>query len=42
MGWNLSMMKISYKLVKRTTRTEKIEKSLKMYIINFKTALAIK
>ena len=31
----LSLMKIS--LTKRTTRTEKFEKCLKMYIINFKT-----
>ena len=30
-------MKISYKLTKRTTKTEKFEKKLKMYIINFKT-----
>ena len=31
------MMKISYKLTKRTTKTEKFEKKLKKYIIKFKT-----
>ena len=37
-GWNFSMMKISYKLTKRTTKTEKFGNSLKMYnIVNFKT-----
>ena len=36
-GWYLSMMRINYKLTKRT-KTEEIEKSLKMYnIIHFKT-----
>ena len=36
-GRDLLMMKISYKLTKRTTKTEKFEKNGKMYIINFKT-----
>ena len=37
-GWDLSMTRISYKLMKRTTKSEKFEKSLKMYdIINFQT-----
>ena len=37
-GRDHSMMKISYKLTKRTTKTEKFEiKELKMFIINFKT-----
>ena len=31
------MMKISYNLTKRTTKTEKFEKYLKIYVINFKT-----
>ena len=35
-GCDLSLMKISYKLTKKTT-TEKFEKYLKVYIINFKT-----
>ena len=38
-AWDLSMMKISCKLTKRITKTEKIEKCLKifkMYIINVK------
>ena len=30
-------MKINYNLKKRTTKIEKFEKYLKMYIINFKT-----
>ena len=35
---DLSTMRISYKLMKRTTKTEKFEKFLKKYnIINFKT-----
>ena len=34
----LSMMRISYELTKRTTKNEKIEKSLKIYkIIKFTT-----
>ena len=36
-GCDLSLMKISYNLTKRTTKTEKFEKCLKNYIINFKT-----
>ena len=36
-GCALSLMKISYNLTKRTTKTEKLEKCLKMYIIDFKT-----
>ena len=36
--WDLSMMKISYKLTKRASKTEKFEKYLKMYdIIDFQT-----
>ena len=35
--WDLSLMKISYNLTKRTTKTEKLEKFFKMFIINFKT-----
>ena len=31
------MMKKSYKLTKRTTKTEKFEKKFKIQIINFKT-----
>ena len=31
------MMKISYKLVRRTRKTEKFEKSSEIYIINLKT-----
>ena len=27
-GWDLSMMRTSYKLKKRTTKTEKIEKNV--------------
>ena len=34
-GRDPSMMKIGYKLTKRTTKTEKFEKKLKMYIVNF-------
>ena len=36
-GWDLSLMKISYNLTKRTTKTEKLEKYFKMFIINFIT-----
>ena len=36
-GSNLSLMKISYNLTKRTTKPEKFAKRLKMYIMNFKT-----
>ena len=36
-GCDLTVMIASYKLTKRTTKTEKIEKSVKMWIINFKT-----
>ena len=36
-GCELSLMKINYNLTKRTTKTEKFEKCLKMCIINFKT-----
>ena len=37
-GWDLSMTRISYKLTKRTTKTEKFEKILEMYnIIIYKT-----
>ena len=36
-GWDLSLMKVSYNLTKRTTKTEKVEKYFKMFIINFKT-----
>ena len=36
-GCDLSLMKISYNLTKRTTKTEKFEKCLKKYIINLKT-----
>ena len=36
-GCDFSLMKISYKLRKKTTKTEKFEKHLKVYIINFKT-----
>ena len=36
-GCDLSMSRIDYKLMKTTTKTEKYEKSLKIYnIINFK------
>ena len=42
-GWDLSMTINSYKLTERTTKTEKFEKSLKMYnIINFKTSCSSK
>ena len=36
-GRDLSKKKISSKLTKRTTKTEKFEKKMKMYITNFKT-----
>ena len=36
-GCDLSLMKISYNLTKKTTKTEKFEKDLKMYITNFMT-----
>ena len=36
-GCDPSLMKISYNLTKRITKTEKFEKCLKKYIINFKT-----
>ena len=36
-GWNFSFMKVGYSLTKRTTKTEKFERYLKMYIINFIT-----
>ena len=36
-GWDLSLMKISYNLTKRTTKNEKFEKNFNMFIINFKT-----
>ena len=37
-GWDLSMMRVKYKLIKRATKTEKKEKSSKIYnITNFKT-----
>ena len=36
-GWDLSLMKMSYNLTKRTTKTEKFEKYFKMFFINFKT-----
>ena len=38
-GWDLSMMK-SYKMTKRTTKTKKIEKSLRMY--NIKKIMTIR
>ena len=38
-GRDLSMMKISNKLMKKTTKTETSEKKLKICIINFKTIL---
>ena len=34
---DLSLMKISYNLTKRTTKNEKFEKGLEIYIISFKT-----
>ena len=37
MGWDLSLMKISYNFTKRTTKTEKFEKNFNMIIKNFKT-----
>ena len=36
-GWDLSLMKITNNLTKRTTNTEKLEKYFKMFIFNFKT-----
>ena len=36
-GCDLSLMKIKYNLTKRTTKTEKFENCLKLYVINFKT-----
>ena len=36
-GCDFSLMKISYNSTKRTTKSEKFEKCLKMYIKNFKT-----
>ena len=36
-GWDPSLIQISYSLTKRTTKTEKFEKYLKTYIINIKT-----
>ena len=36
-GWALLLMRISYNLTKRITKTEKLEKYFKMFIINFKT-----
>ena len=37
-GWDPSMMRIINKLTKRTTKTGKFEKSLKIHlIVNFKT-----
>ena len=36
-GRDLSLMKISYNLTERTTKTEKLEKCFKMFIINFVT-----
>ena len=39
--WDLSIVRVNYKLMKRTTKTKKIENSLKilkMFIINFKTS----
>ena len=37
-GWELSMMKLGYKLTIRTTKSENFGKSLKVInIINFKT-----
>ena len=36
-GWDLSLMKKSYNLTKRTTKTEKLEKYFKMFTINIKT-----
>ena len=44
-GWDLSMMRISYKLTKRSTKAEKVQISLKILelfnIINFIRMLAI-
>ena len=39
-GCDLSLMEIGYNLTKITTKTEQIEKYLKMYIINFKTKVS--
>ena len=36
-GCDLSLMKISYSLTTRTTKYQKFEKYLKMYIIKFQT-----
>ena len=36
-GCDLSSIKVKYNLTRRTTKTEKFEKYLKMYIISFKT-----
>ena len=36
-GWDFSLLKISYNLTKRTTKTEKLEKYFKMFFINYKT-----
>ena len=36
-SWDLSLMKISYNLTKRTTKNEKFEKNFNMFIISFKT-----
>ena len=36
-GWDLSLIKISYNLKERTTKTEKFENYSKRYIILFKT-----
>ena len=35
-GCDLSLMKISYSLTKKTTKTGKFEKNLKMYAITFR------
>ena len=36
-GWDRSLMKISYNLAKRTTETEMFEKYFKTFSINFKS-----
>ena len=36
-GWDLFLMKISYNLTKRTTKTERFEKCFKLFILDFKT-----
>ena len=36
-GWDLLLMRISYNLTKRITKTEKFEKYFEMFITNFKT-----